>query len=69
MAKQRKIVIASSADTERDVAGLIEEHDLTFPVGAGDRERLLQRGFGGLVPDDVVGLIRSLRANAAHDTA
>jgi peroxiredoxin len=96
-------VVAPSADTGRDVAELIEEHDLTFPVGYGADARHLAQltgafvnddllyvqstGFvldpdgrvivsvcsrgaiGGLVPDDVVGLIRYLRANAAQDTA
>jgi len=96
-------IVALSADTEHDTAGLIEKHDLMFPVGCGaDTRRLAQltgafvnddplyvqsTGFvldadgrvsvsvyssgaiGRLVPDDVVGLIRYLRANAARDTA
>jgi len=96
-------VVALSVDTEQDVAGLIEEHDLTFPVGYGADARHLAEltgafvnddplyvqstGFvldpdgrvivsdyssgaiGRLVPDDVVGLIRHLRANTAQDTA
>jgi hypothetical protein len=68
LAKQRKLVIASSADMERDVAGLIEEHDLTFPVRAVIVSVYSSVAIGGLVPKDVVGLIRSLRANAAQDT-
>jgi len=96
-------VVALSADAEQDVAGLIEKHDLTFPVGYGADARHLAEltgafvnddplyvqstGFvldpagrvivsvyssgaiGRLVPDDVVGLIRYLRANTAHDSA
>jgi peroxiredoxin len=95
-------VVALSADTEPHTAGLIEQHDLTFPVGYGADARHLAQltgaffnddplyvqstGFvldpdgrvivsvyssgaiGRLVPDDVVGLISHLRANAAEDT-
>ena len=95
-------VVALSADTEQDVAGLIDKHDLTFPVGYSADARHLARltgafvnddplcvqstGFvldpdgrvivsvyssgaiGLLVPDDVVGMIRYLRANTAQDT-
>jgi peroxiredoxin len=96
-------IVALSADTEPDTAGLIEEHDLTFPVGYGADARHLAEptgafvnddppyvqstGFvldadgrvivsvyssgsiGRLVPDDVIGLIRHLRAPTAQGTA
>jgi peroxiredoxin len=96
-------IVALSADTETDTAGLIEQHDLTFPVGYGADARHLAQltgaffndnplyvqstgcvldpdgrviesvyssgAIGRLVPDDVVGLIRYLRANTAHDSA
>ena len=89
-------IVALSADAEQDTAGLIEQHDLTFPGGDGadarhlaqltgaclnDDPRYVQStGFvldahrrvivsvysseaiGRLVPDDVVGLIRSFSA-------
>jgi peroxiredoxin len=96
-------VVALSTDTEQDTAGLIDKHDLTFPVGhSADARHLAQltgafvnddppyahsTGFvldpdgrvivsvystgaiGRLVPNDVVGLIRHLRANTTQDAA
>lgn len=96
-------LVALSADTEPETTGLIEKHQLTFPVGYGADVRHLAQltgafvndnpsyvqstGFvlgpdgrvivsvyssgaiGRLVPDDVVGLLRYLRAKTAQESA
>ena len=45
-------VVALSADTEQDTAGLIDKHDLTFPVGYGADARHLAQLTGAFVNDD-----------------
>jgi peroxiredoxin len=45
-------IVALSADTEPDTAGLIEQHDLTFPVGYGADARHLAQLTGAFFNDN-----------------
>lgn len=45
-------IVALSADTEQNTAGLIDKHDLTFPVGYGADARHLAQLTGAFVNDD-----------------
>ena len=50
--RRRAQVVALSSDTGRAVEGLIDKHDLTFPVGYGADARHLAQLTGASVNDD-----------------